>query len=218
MAVDYDALKKGSFGCYPDEDAGFPETISQKRMILKDWVQLGGQSPIIAEMLDNPDNIEQMKELNGFSALTFIAAEARTKQMHEIKQMLAEGPIPPDPQLVAQMQEQHAAASVAVPGAPPMPFVPPQPQSSVPIQELDFHQYEFAKCQEWLSSKARRDEDNKGNSQGVQNVILHAMAHQAKMQAAMLAMAPPPAPPGKGVPSPPSEKKETPGTKVPQGA
>lgn len=217
VAVNYDALKKGNFGCYPDEDSGFPETTSQKRMILKDWVQLAGQSPVMAELLDNPDNIEQMKELNGFSELVFIAAEARTKQMFEIKQMLSEAPIPADPELVAHMQEHHAAASIAGPGMPP--FAPPQPTPSVPIQELDFHQYEFQKCQEWLSSKARRDEEKKGNQQGIQNIILHALAHQQKLQAAMAAAMPPPPPPGgKGIPSPPSEKKETPGTRVPEGA
>ncbi len=213
FAVDYDTLKKGSFACYPDEDSGFPETTSQKRSVLKDWTQLAGQSPMVATLLDNPDNIEQAKELNGFSDLTFIPAEARTKQMFEIEELLKAAPLPPDP----NMEVAHAAANASNPT--PTPFVPPQPQPSVPIQDLDFHQYEFDKCQEWLSSKQRRDEDRKGNQPGIQNVILHAMAHQAKLQQMAMAQAALAQPaPGKGIPSPPSDKKPTPGTVVPQGA
>lgn len=216
FSVDFDALKKGSFACYPDEDAGFPETTAQKRSVLKDWTQLAGQSPMVATLLDNPDNIEQAKELNGFSDLTFIPAEARTKQMFEIVELLQGAPIPPDP----DAEVKHAAANLGNPA--PMPFVPPQPQPSVPVQDLDYHEFEFAKCQEWLSSKARRDEERKGNLPGIQNVILHAKGHQAMIQQAAMAqaaLAAQPAAGGKGTPSPPADKKPTPGTQLPpQGA
>ena len=221
IAVDMDVLKKGNFGCYPDEDSGFPETTAQKRMILKDWAQMAGASPVAAELFDNPANIEQMKELNGFSDLIFIPAEARTKQLHEIEKLLQEAPVPPDPAMIEQMQVAHAGASLAVQtaGAAPQSFAAPPDQPSVPVQELDYHQYEFPVCQEWLSSKARRDQDEKQNQAGIQNVILHALAHRAYMQeaaAAQAALAAPPAAAGK--PSPPSEKKPTPGTQTPQGA
>jgi hypothetical protein len=223
VSVNMDVLKKGSFGCYPDEDAGFPETTSQKRTILKDWVTIAGTSPMVSQLFDNVDNIEQMKELNGFADMTFIPAEARTKQLHEIQLLLQQAPVPPDPGMVEQAQTAHAAAalSTTAAGGVAPPFAAPPDQPSVPVQELDYHQFEFETCQEWLSKKARRDEDDKGNQAGVQNVILHALAHRAIMQQqamAQAALATPPPAPGKGHPSPPSEKKPTPGTQVPAGA
>lgn len=65
---------------------------------------------------------------------------------------------------------------------------------SIPIDELDFHQFEFEKCQEWLSSAARRTEDQKGNREGVMNVKLHALEHRQFMMAMAAAMAPAPVP------------------------
>jgi hypothetical protein len=223
VSVNYESLRKGNFGCYADEDSGFPETTAQKRLILKDWMTMASASPMVAGMLDNPDNIAQAKQILGFSDMTFIADEARTKQLFEIERLLQEAPIPADPMVLEQMQVAHAGEAYAAKnaGMEPPPFTPPPDSPSVPVEELDFHQFEFSKCQEWLSSKARRDEDRKGNSAGVQNVILHAKAHQLYMQQAMAAQAALAAPmqtPGKGQPSPPSEKKPTPGTQVPQAA
>ena len=152
--------------------------------------------------------------------MTFIPAEARTKQLHEIELLLQEAPVPPDPAMLDQAQTAHAAASLVATtaGGQAPPFAAPPDQPSVPVQELDYHQYEFQTCQQWLSSKARRDEDEKGNQAGVQNVILHALAHRVYIQQAAAAQAALAAPPmaGKGQPSPPSEKKPTPGTQVPQ--
>ena len=223
ISVDMDKLKKGNFGCYPDEDSGFPETTAQKRLILKDWVQMAGTSPMAAQLFDNVDNIEQMKELNGFADMTFVPAEARTKQLHEIEKLLQETPVPPDPAMMEQMQTAHAAQSLAdtTSGGVAPPFMAPPDQPSVPVQELDYHEFEFQTCQQWLSSKARRDEDEKGNEAGIQNVILHALAHRVYIQQAAMAqaaMAAPVGAPGKGQPSPPAEKKDTPGTRVPEGA
>ncbi len=221
IAVNLDALKKGNFGCYPDEDSGFPETTAQKRLILKDWVQMAGESPMAAELFDNVDNIEQMKELNGFADMTFIPAEARTKQLHEIEKLLRETPIPPDPAMLQQAQTAHAAEAFAAQdaGGQAPPFTPPSPRSSVPVGKYDYHQYEFQTGRQWLSSKARRDEEEKGNTAGIDNVTLHLDEHDAYIQQAAMAQAAMAAPQsGKGQPSPPANKKDTPGTRVPQGA
>jgi hypothetical protein len=76
-------------------------------------------------------------------------------------------------------------------------------QPSVPVDELDYHAWEFEKCKEWLSSAAARRELANSNQAGVLNVKLHALAHQ-KM---MVALAPPPmmgAPAGGPPPAPPN--------------
>src|SRR5260370_38274125 len=56
--------------------------------------------------------------------------------------------------------------------------------------------WEYAKCQEWLSSDACWRAQAEGNEMGIENVRLHAREHQA----AMVAMMPPPMaqPPAKG--------------------
>jgi len=188
--VNLDALKKGNFGCYPDEDASFPESTAQKRQILQGFLEFAGQSPMALQLFDNPDNIATFKRINGFDELVFIPAEARNKQLSEIETMLQQAPLPPDPMVEEQGLVQHAAQAIAArhAGQPEPPIQPAPMQPSVPVEELDFHEFEFAKCQEWLSSAARRDQDKRGNQAGVQNVILHAMAHRAYLQAAQAAM------------------------------
>ena len=187
-------LTKGKFGAYPDEDSSFPESTQQKRTTLTGLVTMAAQSPIGAQMFTSPDNWKVFTTLMGMPELVIPEAESRDKQVFEIEELLQQSPIPPDPQVVQQLMIQHAAASVIARtnGQPEPP--PPNPkallQPSVPIDELDYHQWEFEKCKEWLSSEARRRQDAEGNQTGVMNVKLHALAHQK----AMIAMMPPPMP------------------------
>jgi hypothetical protein len=74
---------------------------------------------------------------------------------------------------------------------------------SIMPDELDFHQFEFEKCKEWLSSSAARRQLANGNIQGVQNVKLHALEHQKMMAAQMPPPIPMPAAGGKA-PAPPN--------------
>jgi hypothetical protein len=149
-------------------------------------------SPMLIEAASQPDNLEMGKEFMGLSGLVIPAAEARNKQLREIEQLLEEQPIPPDP-LAAQQ-----AMSVGQP--------PPQPQSSVPIdQDYDFHQYEFQKVQEWLSSTERVQQEKAGNVAGIANVRLHGLLHKAQVDAAAQKAAAAAQPPPKPVDDKPSE-------------
>jgi hypothetical protein len=121
--------------------------------------------------------------------------------------LLRESPVLPAPQEIQQAQIAHAAQAVqgAAQGLPAPPFMPPQPKSSVPIGRFDYDKWEFAKCQEFLSSDDCRREKANGNDAGVANVELHAAAHQQKMMAEMMqqAMMAPPPPGGPGGPAKP---------------
>lgn len=211
ITVDMERLRKGNFGCYPDEDSSFPESTMQKRTAFTSLVTLTETSPMAAQALDNPDNWSLAKRMWGLSELVIIPAEARDKQVAEIELLLQQAPLPPDPMELQQAQMQHAQGIVSATeagGTPPPPMNPEDlMKPSVPVDELDFHQFEFAKCQEWLSSAARRTEDSKGNQAGVLNVKLHALAHQQMM--ALLAPPPmaAPAPAGKKAAPPPNENK-----------
>lgn len=193
------ALKKGSFGCYPDEDSSFPESTAQKRALMDKLFEGAATSPMIAQLIDNPDNIAEYKRVNGFAELVLLPAEAREKQLHEIQKLLAESPLPPTQDEIEAANVQHAAAAISARAAgqpePPPPDAEAMLKPSVEVDELDYHQWEFAKCQEWLSSAERRREDEKGNLKGVLNVKLHALEHRKFMlalAAQQAAMAPPP--------------------------
>ena len=110
-----------------------------------------------------------MKQYSGLTDLTIPGAEARDKQLEEIEQLLQEQPVP-DPQTG-------------------------EPTSSIPIGRYDFDQPEFEKCKEWLSSPACREEQRKGNLQGIQNVELHASLHEQRMAQNAQANAAKPEPP-----------------------
>ena len=202
-------LMKGKFGAYPDQDSSFPETTAQKRQNLNALIQLAAQSPEFgAQLMSSPDNWKTISELQGFSEIVILEAESRDKQLLEIEQLLQQQPIPPSPEEIeaAQMAEateavKNAAIEAQTGVAPPAPkpFDPVSlMKSSVTVEELDFHAWEFAKCQQWLSSDAcrrqlaiRSEQYPAGNTMGVMNVRLHAIEHRAYMQAAQAAQAPP---------------------------
>jgi len=219
LVVDLDILRKGNFGWYPDEDSSFPESTQQKRATFQALVQMSEQSPMIAQMLNNPDNVATAKRYLGLDELVFIQAEARDKQLTEIEKLLQEAPIgwisDPDQLLQAQQLFEAATKQAQAAGLPaaqaPAPNSVAALQPSVPIDPgFDYNQFEFEKCKEWLSSAACREELAKTppNLPGVMNVKAHGMAHekaammqalQAQQQAATAAPQPiahkPPAPP-----------------------
>lgn len=209
MTLRLERLSKGKFGAYPDEDSSFPESTAAKRAQLTSIVQMAAQSPVGAQLFDSPDNWELFKQLLGFPELTLPEATARDKQLREIELLLQQSPVPPSPEELQAAQTQHAAAVIAArmtPGVPePPPFDPESLlQPSVPVDELDFHQWEAKKGQEWLSSETCWRELAQGNQAGVLNVKLHTKQH-LKMAALQ---APPPMPMAvrpKGHIAPPSD-------------
>jgi hypothetical protein len=196
-------LSKGHFHCHPNTDSSFPESTAAKRSQMDSILQFVATSPVGLTFLESPDNWYEILKLKGFPELTLTPAMAYEKQTAEIEILLQEQPIPPDPQMVEQMQMQHAQAAMQAEamGQPPPPFEEPQPQCSLPVGKYDYHKWEFAKCKEFLSSERCRRElatggpEQQGNQLGVKNVELHAGLHeQAMMMETMQqsAMAPQP--------------------------
>lgn len=185
-------LTKGKFMAHPDTDSSFPESTAAKRANLSDMLKMMNGSPQLAQtFLSSPDNWEEMLKLEGFPELVLTPAEAYKKQVREFELLLRESPIPPDPEMVQAAMVQHAAIAVQAQtmGQPAPPFIPPPPTSSIPVGKYDYHQWELAKCQEWLSSEACWRAQAEGNTAGIQNVTLHADAHQAALQAQQQAAA-----------------------------
>jgi hypothetical protein len=185
----------GSFGCYPDTDSSFPETTASKRAAYTQFVTQLGQVEGGIQIIGQPDNLKLGLELSGMEDFVIPGAEARDKQLREIEELLNSEPRP------VQVD----------PTQPVDPNAPPQLESSVKVDpDFDYHQAEFDKVQQWLSSEDRVREERKGNVLGIQNVRLHGLAHKAILdkqaadaaQAAAAANAPPP--PSPPMPKPPS--------------
>lgn len=230
--VRLERLTKGKFGCYPDEDSSFPESTSAKRVTLSGVLDKAALNPVLgAQVMSSPDNWKLFATIMGFPELVIPEAVSRDKQVFEIEELLQGAPIPASPEELQSAQVQHAAASMAAQrmGQPEPP--PPDPMSmlkpSIMPDELDFHEWEFPKCKEWLSSEAcRRElstinpETGENNASGVLNVKLHALEHQkfmiAQMPPPMAAPAGPPAkdgPPKPGAhPAGPPKPPATPAT------
>lgn len=213
-------ITKDKFGCYPDQDSSFPESTAAKRAQLTNLATMAAQTPVGQQLFDSPDNWEQFNELLGFAELTLPEAESRNKQVSEIEQLLQEQPLPPSPEAVQQAAVAHAAETLAAQaggGPPPPPFDPASLlQPSVQVEELDYHDYEFRKCRDWLSSADCRKEKAAGNVAGVLNVTLHAKEHQKLM----ILQAPPPMPMPAGKPQPgaPAGVPQVQKTALPPGA
>ncbi len=208
--IDLQKIEQGRFMAYPDRDSGFPESTAAKRQIMQHLIVTAGTSPQGQQIFDAPRNWKVMLSLNGFPELEVPEAEAWEKQIGEIEQLLKNAPVPPDPEVVQQLQEQHAAQALQAneTGQPIPPFAPPPPKSTITPDPLDFHLWEFNACQDWLSGSDCRRELARENQAGVANVRAHALEHwQMKSTVPWnqppplpVPMKVPPAQPGLGVP------------------
>lgn len=209
-------LGKGHFLAHPDVDSGYPESTVQKRATLQMIFDLALKDPLIAqELLRSPDNWAFILRTFGLTELKFIEEIARDKQKAEIELLLMQAPMGPTP------EEMQAATSTDMATGQ---VIQPDPntmlKSSVPVQELDYHEYEFEECREFLSDYTKVQQQMiAGNQAGVENVRLHAMEHkayidaaaqaQAQMQMQMAAAAHPPKPqPGEKPAEKPAEQAQ----------
>ncbi len=171
------AILDGEWGCYPNKDAAFPETMADQRASLQavlSQLAQGGDKGVAITF--HPDNLKLIKQYSGLKDLVIPGAEARDKQLREIEQLLRETPIPDE----SKMPQYILAAQAAEAAGQPVPEIPLI--SSVPIGKYDYNDPELDKCIEWLSTAACFEELQKGNDKGVMNVQLHADLHQAAIQ------------------------------------
>jgi hypothetical protein len=211
-------LTKGKFHCFPDTDTNFPETATAMRQTVMVLQQMAVGNPRLQQFLSVPDNFARQQMILGIADWIDPETEARDKQLREIEQLLKSPPIPPSPDELAAASNAYGTAVGIAHGTGNPPPPPPDPKMlmeklskpSVPIDEqYDFHQFEFAEVQNWLSSEKRVEEEEKGNALGIENVRLHGLAHKAVLdklaaqQAAMAAQMPQGAPPAKPQGSPP---------------
>jgi hypothetical protein len=221
-------IKKGTFKAKADVDSSFPESTSAKRANMTQLLTLIATTPLGMAMFQSPDNWEEIIELNGNPEITLIPAIAYKKQMRELE-LLLEQPPQDNSMAVDQYNQQHAVQALQGigQGLPEPPYQPPPPMSpSIMPEPDDFHQWESAKCAEYLSGEDcwTRLHVSTGDPQkdammaaGVQNVRLHKAVHD-QMLAAQTPPPMPPMPPQKAPPAAPPGAAGAPeaGTQVQQ--
>jgi hypothetical protein len=178
-------LKKGTFRCKPDQDSSFPESTASQRANMQGLLPMAAKSPVGATLFESPDNWEEILRLNGNPNLVLTPAIAYKKQTRELEILLGEPPAAnPD---FATYNQQHATQTLTAEaqGLPAPPYQPPPAQLPSLMPEADdYHKWESAKCQEYLSSEDCWIRQNIGDPQavlvaqaGVLNVRLHKGVH-----------------------------------------
>jgi hypothetical protein len=177
---------RGQYKAYPEADENFPESFTQRKQGLTEFLTSG--SPATQGIEQSPSAMRWIWRTMGIRDFQLPGEESRQKQYREIQALMRAAPTvapgPPDPMT----------------GAPTGQV----PATSVPIDpDFDNNQIHFATVQEWIESAAGEKAAIE-NPAGFQNVRLHGLAHKAVLdqqaqQAALAAQpqgaAPPPQPP-----------------------
>ena len=184
-------LSRGAFHTKPDKDSTFPESTAAKRASLQAMLPTIVSSPVGQEFFSSPDNWEDVLSLQGFPEMVLTPALAYRKQTRELEILTREAPVPNVDAVNAYNQEHAAQALEAIgAGLPEPPYQPPPPElPSVQPRKRDYHKWELAKCQEWLSSEECWRQEVEGNTDGIRNVELHADLHEQFLQQQMAAAA-----------------------------
>jgi hypothetical protein len=186
---------QGNIDCYPAQSEGLPQTLDEKSSAFDLLLQNSTNNPMIAELLQDPNNLELMKECSGLDDLVIPGADSRNKQLAEITELLNSVPIP-SPQLALYTKMSETAKEQ---GHPPIP----KPADSILYQpslaidkDFDDNAVEFKTGKDWINSaegqKAVNDPEKK---EGVMNVRLHLLAHKTEMDAETANNLPPAPPP-----------------------
>lgn len=165
----------------PEIAQTFPMSWMQKKDLLTELMQLNNE--YINEALFHPENASLVSQYMGFTDFFIPGEDSRTKQMIEIQKMLLEEPFEPVLEMGMGMEGMEGQEQLPPMNEGGMAPMPPQPQSSIPIDEmLDNHQAEFDACVAWLTSEIGLDA-KETNPPGWMNVRLHAEAHFTVLQA-----------------------------------
>jgi len=182
---------KGNVYCFPETDENFPLTSAQTAQKIEAAIQLAITNPMFLQIVDDPGNLELVKNTIGVSSLIIPQLASRDKQLGEIEILLKGQPLP-NPKLDEAMQK------VAEMGPPPptpegqqvaqqmqqaIAQIPPD-TSSVPVNPWDDHDIESMTCLGKMRSPEGRAMQNgtQEEQMGFQNLVLHYNEHEALRQ------------------------------------
>lgn len=196
VQIDPDQLK-GNIVCYPEYDASFPESWSERETRYTELVSNAPLNPFYAELLKSPSNMRAIADNIRMAALKVPGEDSVKKQMMEIEQLKVTPPNP-NPQFV-QAQDQlngivagktaDEMAGAPIPsGADQMlqqvqqavSAIPPE-VTSIPVANdaSENHAIEALTCFEWMNGEEgiKFKYGTAQQKQGFENVLLHWQAH-----------------------------------------
>jgi hypothetical protein len=172
--IDLEDLRDGNWACEPDGDESYPNTRSERKEAMQEFLQTPWAGPV----MQLPKNQALAKDLCGLQDLEIPGAETEELQMSAVKQMLEEPPIP----LPAFMEYQLAVKVATLTGQPPPPKPPDELlfECSLPIDpEVDDAQASYTVLQGWLRS-ATGQQAKVVKPEGYVNVRLRMLAYKAQ--------------------------------------
>jgi len=174
---------KGGVLCYPEYDAAFPESWSERETRYREIIAQSAANPVYAAMAKIPKNLRVMADNARMSELAVPGEQAVKKQLSEIEQLTQSGPVPnPEREEIQQQLETMQASGQPVPpelqkqvdGIPPL-------VSSVPVamDASEDHPVEAQTCFEWMNDEEVQKFKNGTAEQqaAFQNVYLHWKGH-----------------------------------------
>lgn len=188
---------KGSICAYPEEDANFPESWTQKQQRYQQMIA-DSVNPIVARFLTNLSNLRLARDMAGFGEFKIPEADCYEKQMGEFELLLAQSPLPNPAYAQAQqalqaefqrLQAQQAMGVIIQPQeiqqlaqAQQQLQAIPQLISSVQVDEQnDNHAVEAQACQDFINdaSGRRLKYGTEKQKLGLENLKLHRQEHLA---------------------------------------
>jgi hypothetical protein len=200
--IDVDLGKMGGgFLCSPKSDENFPESPTQKSNKILMAVQAAPTNPVLAKLLQQPDNLALVRDYGiGVEEFVIEEVDSRDKQLAEWAEMLeGQGPVADAEQTMANVAAagQLKAQGVQLPDA-----VPLVQRSSIPIDpDTDNHPVEAEECLRILNS-AEGQQVKKERPEIWLDLKLHWQQHVQAFAQKMAVMQPPAPTPGPAGPHP----------------
>jgi hypothetical protein len=85
---------QGDMYAFPEVDENFPETPTQRQNRVTLILQDAATNPMLGQLIDDPDNLELVKDAVGLDDFVMPQLESRDKQLGEIEVMMRTGPVP----------------------------------------------------------------------------------------------------------------------------
>ncbi len=172
---------QGNVFCFPAETQGLPQTLDEQSSAIEMLLTQSVNLPALQLLLQDPNNLQLLKQYSGLDDLVVPGADERNKQLMEISELIDSTPIPTEQYHTWTNLNKIAEKA----GHPPIPKPADNIlyESSIKIDiDFDNHNVEWNTVKEWINSeegqKVKYDDP-----EGFMNVRLHGLAHKAQVDA-----------------------------------
>jgi len=198
---------QGNVVCFPAEAQGLPQTLDEQSSAIEMLLTQSVNLPALQLLLQDPNNLQLLKQYSGLDDLCVPGADERNKQLMEISDLISEPPIPTEQYKTWEKLSKIAQKA----GHPPIPRpadnILYEPSVKIDI-EYDNHPVEWNTVKEWINSeegqRVKADDPD-----GFLNVRLHGLMHKQQVDLDAQKNAPQPPAPRPPTPKIPTKSVKT---------